>query len=245
MSFRWECLPKRALRDQARKYCALMLLDYIEERDGVRKGDLARAASLSGYCELFSQIMRDRGWLGLSQFRSRHGFDSKLQHGIQNAKSLAEAIDLVCRSAQEGGQPLSLALAEKVSRSRFKEVEPGGAGPAKSLAYIEEESVLSYVLLTHCSELLPPVLKKESFADQLLQQVGDIASLQDLFSAYNRVSALLQPTSQRLLRPLLLNGDKTETSVRWRPLDAETRNLIDRHAGFRQSGLPSARNRAV
>ena len=94
-------LQKESHRSLVRKYCAMMLLDHIEERDGIRKGDLARAASLSEYCELFSEIMRERGWIGLCRLRPPHSFESKLQQGIQNAKILADAVDLVCRSAQE------------------------------------------------------------------------------------------------------------------------------------------------
>jgi hypothetical protein len=231
-------LQKKTLRDQARKYCAMMLLDHIEERDGVRKGDLAQAAALNEYCELFSEIMRERGWLGLSRFRSRHGFDTKLQHGIQNAKSLADAIDLVCRSAQEG-QHLSLECAERVSRSRFQEVNPSGHDVAKSPARTKEEAVLIYLLLTHCADLLPPALKKDSFAVHLLQQVRDIAPLQKLFSANNRVLGSLLTVGQQLGRPLLLKGDEVETSILWKPLDVETKKLIDRYAGFHQLGVPS------
>jgi hypothetical protein len=222
-------LPKKTQRDHARRYCAMMLLNHIEERDGIQKGDLARAASLSEYCELFGEIMRERGWLGLSRFRSRHGFDTKLQNGIQDSKVLAEAVDLVCRFAQEG-QHLSLECAERVSRNRFTEAEPSGHEVAKSPARTKEEAVLIYLLLTHCANLLPPALKKDSFAKQLLPQVRDIATLRKLFSAYNCVSRLLLTASQQLGRPLMLKGAEVETPIRWKPLDVETKKLIDRYA---------------
>jgi hypothetical protein len=222
-------LQKKTQRDHARKYCAMMLMDHIEERDGIRKGDLARAASLSEYGELFNEIMRERGWLGLCRLRGPHSFEIKLQHGIQNSKFLADAVDLVCRSAQEG-EHLGLERAERVSRSRFKEAEPSGHKVAKSPARTKEEAVLIYLLLTHCADLLPPALKKDSFAEQLLPQVRDIASLQKLFSAYNRVLGSLLPAAQPLGRPLMLQGDEAETSILWKPLDVETKKLIDRYA---------------
>jgi hypothetical protein len=231
-------LFKKNDQNLARKYCAMFLLDYIEECDGVQKGDLVRVASLSDYCELFSELMREHGWIGLCKLGSRFGLDGKLQHGIQNAKSLADAIDLVCRSAQEG-QRLSLECAERVSRSRFKVAEPSGHKVAKSPARTQEETVLVYLLLTHCADLLPPALKKDSFAENLLPQVRDIASLQRLFSAYNRVLALFLTVGQRLGRPLLLKGDEVETSILWKPLNVETKKLIDRYAGFHQLGVPS------
>jgi hypothetical protein len=164
--------------------------------------------------------------------------DNKLQEGIQNAKSLAYAVDLVCRSAQEG-RDLSLACAERVSRSRFKEAEPSGGKVAKFPTRIKEEAVLIYLLLTHCANLLPPALKRDSFAENLLPQVRDFASLQKLFSGYNRVLALLGTVGQQVGRPLLLKGDKVETSILWKPLDAETKKLIDRYSGFHQLGVPS------
>ena len=139
---------------------------------------------------------------------------------------------------------ISLALAEQVSRSRFKEVEPGGHEPTKSPARVNEEAVLIYLLLTHCSDLLPPALRKDSFADQLLEQVRDIASLRKLFSAYNRVLALLLPTPQQLGRPLMFKGDEVETPIQWKPLDAEMKQLIDHYAkaGHHPLRSSSARN---
>lgn len=220
-------LQRNTDRCLARKYCAMMLLAHIEDRDGVRRGDLARAVSLSGYCELFGEIMREGGWLGLSRLRSRYGFDTKLQDGFHNSKVVAEAVELVCRSAQEG-QQLSLECAERMNRSWFKEVS--GYEPVKSPARTKEEAALIYLLLTHCADLLPPALKKDSFADRLLEQVRDTGSLRKLFSAYNRVLALLSPTSERLGLPLMLEGDEVETSIQWKPLDAETKKLIDRYA---------------
>jgi len=163
--------------------------------------------------------------------KSRHGLDDKLEHGVQNSKILAYAVDLVCRSAQEG-RHLSLECAERVSRSRFKEAEPSGGKVAKFPTRINEEAVLIYLLLTHCANLLPPALKKDSFAENLLPQVRDIASLQKLFSAYNRVLALLLTVGQQVGRPLLLKGDEVETSILWKPLDVETKKLIDRYADF-------------
>ena len=230
-------LQKMSHRNQALKFCAMMLLDHIEERDGVRKGDLGRAASLSDYCELFTEIMRERGWLGLSQLRSRHDFDIKLEQGVQNCKFAAEAVELVCCAAQEG-QHLSLKCAERVSRSRFKKAEPSGHDVAKSPARTTEEAVLVYLMLTHCVDLLPYALKKDSFAENLLPQVRDIASLQKLFSAYNRVLSLLLTVGQRLGRPLLLKGDEVETSIRWRPLDAGMKRLIE---GYAKAGGHSLR----
>jgi hypothetical protein len=91
---------------------------------------------------------------------------------------------------------------------------------------------LIYLLLTHCVDLLPPAFKKDSFAENLLPQVRDIASLQKLFSAYNRVLALLLTVGQQVGRPLLLKGDEVETSIQWKPRDVETKQLIDRYAGF-------------
>jgi hypothetical protein len=220
-------LQRNTDRGLARKYCAMMLLNHIEERDGVRKGDLARAASLSGYCELFGEIMREGGWLGLSRLRSRYGFDIKLQEGFHNSKVVAEAVELVCRSAQ-GGQQLSLECAERINRSWFKEAS--GHEPVRSPGRTKEEAALTYLLLTHCADLLAPVLKKVSFAEQLLEQVRDIASLRKLVSAYNRVLALLLPTSQQPGRPSLLKNDEVESSIQWKPLDAETRQLIDNNA---------------
>jgi hypothetical protein len=95
---------------------------------------------------------------------------------------------------------------------------------------------LIYLLLTHCADLLPPALKKDSFAKQLLPQVRDIASLQKLFSAYHRVLGLLLPAAQQLGRPLMLKGDEVETSIQWKPLDVETKKLIDRYAKAGRSG---------
>jgi hypothetical protein len=222
-------LPKKNDQNLARKYCAMFLLDHIEERDGVRNGDLARAVSLSDYCELFSELMRGQGWIGLCRPKSRHGFDIKLEQGVQNYRWLAHAVDLVCRVAQEG-QHLSLECAERVNRSRFKETGPISGKVAKSPARVNEEVVLIYLLLIHCVDLLPPTLKKDSFVENLLPQVQDIASLQKLFSAYNRVLALLLTVGQQVGRPLLLKGDGVETSIQWKPLDAEMKQLIDRHA---------------
>ena len=210
----------------------------IEECDGVQKGDLVQAAKLNEYCELFSELMSEQGWIGLCKLGSRFGLDAKLQHGIQNFRWLAYAVDLICRSAQEG-QHLSLECAESVSRSRFKKAEPSGGKVAKSPARINNGAVLIYLLLTHCSDLLPPALKKDSFADQLLEQVQDIATLQKLFSAYNRVLALLRTVGQQVGRPLLLKNDEVETSILWKPLDVETKKLIDRYSGFHQLGVPS------
>jgi hypothetical protein len=231
-------LFKRNDQNLAHKYCAMFLLDYIEECDGVQKGDLAQAAKLKDYCELFDELMCEEGWIGLCKLGSRFGLDSKLQHGIQNFRSLAYAVDLVCRSAQEG-RHLSLECAEHVSRSRFKKAEPSGGRVAKSPARINEEAVLIYLLLTRCADLLPPALKKDSFAENLLPQVRDIDSLQKLFSGYNRVLALLRTVGQQVGRPLLLKGDKAETSILWKPLDVETKKLIDRYSGFHQLGVPS------
>ena len=216
----------------------MFLLDYIEQRDGVRKGDLVQVASLSDYCELFSELMREHGWIGLCRPKSRHGLDDKLEHGVQNSKILAYAVDLVCRSAQEG-RHLSLECAERVSRSRFKEAEPSGGKVAKSQVRITEEAVLIYLLLAHCADLRPPALKKDSFSENLLPQVRDIASLRKLFSACNRVLALLLTVGQQVGRPLLLKGNEVETSILWKPLDVETKKLIDRYSGFHQLGLPS------
>jgi len=231
-------LPKKDDQNLARKYCAMFLLDHIEQREGLRKGDLVRVASLSEYCELFSELMWDHGWIGLCKLGSRFGLDCKLQDGIQNYRWLAHSVDLVCRSAQEG-QRLSLECAERVSRSRFKETGPISGKVAKSPARINEEVVLIYLLLTHCADLLPPALKKDSFAENLLPQVRDIASLQKLFSAYNRVLALLLTVGQQVGRPLLLKGDEVERSIQWKPLDAELQQLIDRYSGFHQLGVPS------
>ena len=114
-------LQRNTDRGLARKYCAMMLLHHLEERDGIRKGDLARAASLSEYCELYDEIMREDGWLGLSRLRSRHGFHIKVEEGAQNSKFVAEAVELACCAAQEG-QRLSLECAARVSRSGFKEL---------------------------------------------------------------------------------------------------------------------------
>jgi hypothetical protein len=216
----------------------MFLLDHIEQRDGVQKGDLAQAAKLNDYCELFNELMWEHGWIGLCRPKSRHGLDGKLEHGVQNSKFVAEAVDFVCRSAQEG-RHLSLECAERVSRNRFKVAEPSGGKVAKSLARTKEEAVLIYLLLTRCADLLPPALKKDSFAENLLPQVRDIASLQKLFSAYNRVLSLLLTVGQRLGRPLLLKGDEVETSILWKPLDVETKKLIDRYGGFHQLGVPS------
>ena len=85
-------------------------------------------------------------------------------------------------------------------------------------------------MLTHCVDLLPYALKKDSFAENVLEQVRDIASLQKLFSAYNLVLALLLPTSQQLGRRLTLKGEEVETPIQWKPLDAELQQLIDRYA---------------
>jgi hypothetical protein len=123
-----------------------------------------------------------------------------------------------------------LECAERVSRSGFKEVKPSGHDVAKSPTRTKEEAVLVYLMLTHCVDLLPCALKKDSFAENVLEQVRDIASLQKLFSAYNRVLPLLLSTSQQLGRPLTLKGDEVETPIRWKPLDAETRQLIDGYA---------------
>ena len=139
-------LLKKDDRDLARKYCAMFLLDYIEKRDGVRKGDLAQAAKLNDYCELFNELMREHGWIGLCKLGSRFSLDDKLQHSIQNFRWLAYGVDLICRSAQEG-QHLSLECAERVSRSRFKEAEPSGGKVSKSPGRINEEVVLIYLLL--------------------------------------------------------------------------------------------------
>src|SRR5438046_1865378 len=79
-------LQKKSQRDLARKYCAIMLMDHIEQRDVIPKGDLARAASVSQYREVFSDIMRERGWIGFWRLRGLHSFDSKLRHGIQKSK---------------------------------------------------------------------------------------------------------------------------------------------------------------
>jgi hypothetical protein len=171
--------------------------------------------------------MREGGWLGLSRLRSRYGFDIKLHEGFQSSKVVAEAVELVCRSAQEG-QQLSSECAERINRSGFKEAS--GLGPVKSPVRTKEEAALIYLLLTHCADLLPPALKKDSFADHLLEQVRDLDSLQKLFSAYNRVLAVLLPTSQQPGRQLMLKGDEVETSIEWKPLDAETRQLIDGYA---------------
>src|ERR1035438_9382055 len=65
-------LFKKNDQNLARKYCAMFLLHYIEECDGVEKGDLAQAASLSGYSELFSELMREEGWIGLCKLGSRY-----------------------------------------------------------------------------------------------------------------------------------------------------------------------------
>ena len=143
---------------------------------------------------------------------------------------MADAVDLVCRYAQDGGQRLSLALAEQVSRGRSKEVEPRGREPVNSVARNTEEAVLIYLLLTRCSELLPPALRQDSFAEHLLPQVRDIATLRKLFSAYNCVSRLLLPPAQQSGRPLMLQGDEAKTSIQWKPLDVETKKLIDRYA---------------
>ena len=218
-------LQRNTDRGLARKYCAMMLLPRIEERDGVREGDLAKAVSLSGYCELFGEIMREGGWLGLSRLRSRYGFDMKLHEGFHSSKIVAEAVELVCRSAQEG-QQLSLECAERINRGWFKEAS--GHEPVKSSTRTKEEAVLVYLMLTHCVDLLPYALKKDSFADHILEQVRDTGSLRKLFSAYNRVLALLSPTSERLGLPLMLEGDEVE--IQWKPLDAETKELIDRYA---------------
>jgi hypothetical protein len=231
-------LHKKDDQNLALKYCTMFLLDHIEQRDGVRKGDLAQAAKLNDYCELYSELMWEHSWIGLCRPKSRHGLDIKLEEGVQNSKVVAEAVELVCRSAQEG-QQLSLECAERINRSWFKEAS--GHEPVKSPARTKEEAALTYLLLTHCADLLPPALKKDSFADHLLEQVRDTASLQKLFSAYNRVSALLLPTSQQLGRPLRLKGDEVETSILWKPLDAETKQLID-HYG--KAGL-HPRNGAV
>jgi hypothetical protein len=222
-------LHKKYDQNLALKYCTMFLLDYIEKRDGLRKGDLAQAAKLNDYCELFSELMWEHGWIGLCRPKSRYGLDCTLENGIQISKVLAEAVDLVCRSAQEG-QHLSLECAERVSRSRFKEAEPRGNKVAKFATRTKEEAVLVYLLLTHCTDLLPPALKKDSFADHLLEQVRDTGSLRKLLSAYNRVLELLLTVGQRLGRPLLLKGDEVETSIQWKPLDAETRQLIDHYA---------------
>jgi hypothetical protein len=224
-------LQKKTLRDHARKYCAMMLMDHIEERDGIQKGDLARVASLSEYRELFNEIMRERGWIGLCRLRGPHSFEIKLQQGIQNCKVLADAVDLVCRYSQNGGQHLSLALAEQLSRGRFKADEPTGREPVNSVARTTEEVVLIYLLRTRCSELLPPALRQDRFAEHLLPQVRDIATLRKLFSAYNCVLRLLLPAAQQFeRRPLMLQGDEVETSIQWKPLDVETKKLIDRYA---------------
>ena len=230
-------LSKKNDQNLARKYSAMFLLDYVEECDGLQKGDLAQAAKLNQYCELFSELMREEGWIGLCKLGSRFGLDSRLQHGIQNFRSLAYAVDLVCRSAQEG-RHLSLKCAEGVSRSRFEKAEPSGGRVARSPARIKEEVVLIYLLLTHCADLLPPALKKDSFAENLLPQVRDIASLQKLFSGYNRVLALLRTVGQQVGRPLLIKNDEVETSILWKPLDVETKKLIDRYSGFHQLGEP-------
>ena len=223
-------LQKKTQRDHSRKYCAMTLMDHIEGHDGIPKGDLARAASVSQYGELYSDIMRERGWNGFWRLKGPHSFDSRLRHGIQNSKVLADAIDLVCRYAQDGrGQHLSLALAEQVARSRFKEVEPSGLEPANSVAPLNEEAVLICLLHNHFSNLLPPALRQDDFADHLFQQVRDVASLRKLFSAYHRVLELLPP-AQQLERPLTLQGDKVDTSIVWKPLDVETKKLIDRYA---------------
>src|ERR1035441_6599153 len=140
----------------------------MEGGDGVQKGDLAQAAKLNDYCELFNELMREQGWIGLCKLGSRFGLDAKLQHGIQNFRWLAYAVDLVCRSAQEGHH-LSLECAEHVSLSRFKKAEPIGGRLAKSPARINEGVVLIYLLLTHCADLLPPALKKGSSGNR----VGD------------------------------------------------------------------------
>lgn len=231
-------LLKKDDRGLARKYCAMMLLNHIEERDDVRKGDLVRAASLSGYCELFSELMWDHGWIGLCKLGSRFGLDGKLQYGIQNLRWLAYAVDLVCRSAQEG-RHLSLECAERVSRSRFEEAISSGGKIAKSPARINEEVVLIYLLLTHFADLLPPALKKDSFAENLLPQVRDIPWLQKVFSAYNRVLALLLTVGQQVGRPLLLKNHEVETSIQWKPVGAETKELIDRYSGFHQLAVPA------
>jgi hypothetical protein len=229
-------LFKRNDQNLARKYCAMFLLNYLEECAGV--WDLAQAAKLNDYCELFDELMYEEGWIGLCKVGSRFGLDCKLQIGIQNFRWLAYAVDLVCRSAQEG-QHLSLECAEHVSRSRFKKAEPSGGIVTKSPARINEGAVLVYLLLTHCANLLPPLLKKGSFAENLIPQVRDIASLQKLFSAYNRVLALLLTVGQQVGRPLLLKNDEVETAILWKPLDVETKKVIDRYSGLHQLGVPS------
>jgi hypothetical protein len=216
-------LPSQVKR--ARKYCAMMLLDYIERRDNIRRGDLARAASQKDYCELFGEVMRQRGWMEFSQLKPFRGFQIKLSLYAQYSRIDANSVDLVCRAAQQG-QDLRFDLAQQVSLSSIKDMKIRGSNPGKLQQRITEGTILAYVLLDQCSELLPPSLKYDGFAEQLLEQTRDHEATRLLFSTYNQVLALLQPSSPRLPSNVLLDGFKP---IQWKPLDLETKELIKYH----------------
>ena len=220
----------------ARMYCGMLLLDHLADAHGFRTGDLASASVVVDYRELFADIIGEGSGSRLFRLNSQK-FDKKLKQGILKSQSIAKAVESLCRCSEDGAEQLSLAFAEYAIRWWSEEME---LTPKQSPQHIarNNEALLIHLLLEHFPDLLPSALEQNNFSRQLVTQVRDTKSLRRLFSAYNRVLALLQPVTREFGRSLCMDGRDVADGLVWRPMDNQLKQLIN---DYRKGGRDQRR----
>jgi hypothetical protein len=211
---------------QARMCCGMMLLDHLGDVHGFRTGDLASASVVVEYRKLFDGILGEQGWAGICRLNSAQRFDKKLKQSFSKSQSIANAVESLCRSAEDGVEQPSVAFAEYAIRWWSEEMEVKLEQSPQHIAK-NNEALLIYLLLVHFPDLQPSALKNDRFARQLVAQVRDTNSLRRFFSGYNRVLALLSPVTREFGRPLTMDAREVADGIIWKPMDTQMKRLIE------------------